>query len=483
MISNIIKFYFIYLYSTYLSQRLMNYKSKNKFSVLLINILSLFLTFLTLCLMCTHPEWMYTIPILLFWLFTSLTTFRPKESLIANSVSLGINYGLFVLSGFCSLLVLYPFHPDHKTFPYILLALSTTIIYTIFIILLLNIKRFKKGILLLSNKDFVNIGTVICLFIISFITPMTKTPKFWFMICTFILFISLMLFLIHWWQAQITKSYKQALTQRELESLRTELAEKDKLLAQLTKQNEELGRLIHQDNKRIPAMENAVCEYLATDFTNTETAITKGNSLLLEIQELSQNRSNTLADIYTNKCRHHDTGISTLDNMLNYMEKRAHQEQITFSVNIAVDLHTFVPSTIEPNDLTHVLSDLLENAIIATTHSENPTVQLQFYFSEKYFVIEVADNGIPFESISLVNFGLMQLTTHSDTGGSGIGLMDIWKIKEKYMASLHISEYDTESTYSKKISIIFDKKRRYSISSYRKEELLQLSKRTDLQIF
>lgn len=220
-----------------------------------------------------------------------------------------------------------------------------------------------------------------------------------------------------------------------------------------------------------------------TDFTDTETAISKGNSLLLEIKELSQNRTHSIAEIYAKTSRHHNTGIAPLDTMLNYMEKRANQEHITFSVNIAVDLHTFVPSTIEPNDLTHVLSDLLENAIIATTHSENPTVQLQFYFSEKYFVIEVADNGIPFESISLVNLGLMQLTTHSDTGGSGIGLMDIWKIKEKYMASLHISEYDTESTYSKKISIIFDKKRRYSISSYRKEELLQLSKRTDLQIF
>ena len=110
-------------------------------------------------------------------------------------------------------------------------------------------------------------------------------------------------------------------------------------------------------------------------------------------------------------------------------------------------------------------------------------MQLQFYQSQKKLVIEVADNGIPFELTSFANLGISQLTTHADTGGSGIGLMDIWKLKEKYRASLHITEYETATPYSKKISIIFNKKNLYSVETWRKEELEQISKRSDLLIY
>ena len=110
-------------------------------------------------------------------------------------------------------------------------------------------------------------------------------------------------------------------------------------------------------------------------------------------------------------------------------------------------------------------------------------IQLQFYQAGKDFIIEIADNGNPFEANVLVNYGLEQLTTHADTGGSGIGLMDIWKIKEKYGTSLHITEYEKDAPYTKKIALIFNKKNRYTISTTRKEELQSISKRTDLQIF
>ena len=427
---------------------------------------------------------LYIIPVLLLWISMGLLSLNPQISFIATTISFGLNYCLHALCSFISTIVISPFHYNRPSSPYILLALLTGGLQLLLTRCIFRYRRFHKGMPFIFSTSYINIATTICIIFLSFIMYQPSNRlDFNIHIFTLFIFIITPIILIHWWQAQITKSYKQALARRELESLRTELAEKDKLLVQLTRQNEELGRLIHHDNKRIPAMEHAVCEYLITDFKDSESALAKGNTLLLEIKELSQNRRNSLAEIYANTCKHHDTGIPSLDTMLNYMEKRALQEHIQFSVNLSTDLTTFVPNVIDTNDLTHILSDLLENAIIAATHSKTPTVQLQFYLSEKHFVLEVADNGIPFETISLMNFGLTQLTTHADTGGSGIGLMDIWKIKEKYAASLHISEYDKDSTYSKKITIIFDKKHRYSVSSYRKDELLQLSKRTDLQIF
>lgn len=484
MLINLIRYYFVFFYSLYISKQLTKQNYDSFVYKLYLYVFPLILAFLAHYIKLHKIELAYNIPLILLWFITSLFTLKPQFSYVIISISFGLSYGLFSLSAFISNLILYPIYYKTTPFPLIKLVLLIVVIQSLLIKILFNIKRFRKGMPFLASTTFHNIATGVSLFLLGLLMYVpNQSHNINIIILTPFLFILTLAILIHWWQAQITKSYKQALIQRELESLRTELAEKDRLLAQLTRQNEDLGRLIHHDNKRIPAMENAVCEYLTTDFTDSETAISKGNSLLLEIKELSLNRSNSVTQIYALTSKHHDTGISTLDTMLNFYEKRTTQEHISFAVNIAVDLHNFTPNTIEIDDFTHVLSDLLENAIIAVKQAEKPTVQLQFYVSQKYFVIEIADNGIPFETISLINYGITQLTTHADAGGSGIGLMDIWKIKEKYRASLHIAEYENNAPYTKKIALIFDKKHRYSISSYRKDELLQLSKRTDLQIF
>lgn len=204
---------------------------------------------------------------------------------------------------------------------------------------------------------------------------------------------------------------------------------------------------------------------------------------MVEIRDLSASRTNTLAEIYAKKFTHYDTGISALDTILNYMNKRASQRNTDLSVHIAVSLEDYIPRTISSDDLTHLLSDLLENALIATEDCNNAAIQLQFYQSEKHFVIEVSDNGIPFTIESFLYMGLSRLTTHADTGGSGIGLMDIWEIKEKYGATLHIEEFEHPEPFSKKISLVFNKKNHYSIRTWRNDEISKLSKRNDLQVY
>lgn len=82
------------------------------------------------------------------------------------------------------------------------------------------------------------------------------------------------------------------------------------------------------------------------------------------------------------------------------------------------------------------------------------------------------------------DFGLKAHTTHAGNGGSGIGLMDIWKLKKKYRASLVITEYAPGTySYTKQISLIFDAKKHYIIQTYRRRELGQIRFRDDLYIF
>lgn len=483
MIADYIKYFFVFFCNIYICIKLLNHSNIKKLYKPLQFLFPFLLASLSYVLNTRWPNLTYLIPIFLIWLSISVITFEPKTCFLLTIISFWISFCTLVLSSPIAILIMTPLHYSKLSFPFTLLTILTGIIQLLVCINIFHIKRLKKGMPFLLSKNN-NVATLICIFFITLLGmfPADHQDQWWQNPILY-LFIIIFALIIFWWQAQITKSYKQALIQRELESLRTELQEKDRLLAEISAQNEELGRLIHKDNKRIPAMEHAVSEFLLMDFDDKETAIQRANTLLLEIKELAQDRDNTITEIYASKFKHHNTGINSLDTMLNYMEKRAHNEHIKLSVNIALDLNNFVPDTIATEDLTHVLSDLLENAIIAAKQNASPVIQLQFYQAGKDFVIEIADNGNPFEANILVNYGLEQLTTHADTGGSGIGLMDIWKIKEKYGTSLHITEYENDAPYTKKIALIFNKKNRYTISSTRKDELMQLSKRTDLQIF
>lgn len=484
MLALIIKYYFRFLCCTYICCKISNLTFNKPKMKLIFFIYPILLTYFSYSIDSSKDYLTYIIPILSLWTIVTFITHQPKTTFVASFLSFGLCYSLFTISTFISLLVLFPFYPNKETFPFDIYIILSAILLILLTGIIFRKKRFKKGMPFLFSIKQLNIATVICLLVVicltfRFFTPVNLKTR---LATAFFLSLSLA-FLIHWWQAQITKAYKQSLIMRELDSLRIEVEEKDKELKLLKQQNEELGRLIHHDNKRIPAMEHAVCEYLVSDFSNIDDMKNKANSLRLEIESLSRNRSNTLKEIYAQKSNHYTTGINALDTLLNYMANRATTDKIEFNVHNTLNLKDYVPTQISAEDFTHLLSDLLENAIIATNLADSKIIQLQFYVSEKHFVIEVADSGIPFETKSIVNFGLSQLTTHKSTGGSGIGLMDIWKIKEIYGATLHIEEYKMPSPFTKKISLIFNRKNMYSIRTFRSEEITAITKRNDLKIY
>lgn len=98
----------------------------------------------------------------------------------------------------------------------------------------------------------------------------------------------------------------------ELESLRNELQEKIMLLDKLQRENNELSRLIHKDNKLIPAMENAVYEYLRSNPSGQAETLSRGTLLLEELQNLSENRHNILSSLLPAEAESFSTGIVPL---------------------------------------------------------------------------------------------------------------------------------------------------------------------------
>ena len=163
--------------------------------------------------------------------------------------------------------------------PYILVMLLTGILEAPFVLLLFKPKRFRKGMPFLYSTKTANSGTLLCLFCLTILTYMQArtSPSVWVALAFPALFIIAVFVLIYWWHSQLTKSYRSRLQALELESLRTELQDKADRLDKLAQENAEISRLIHKDNKLIPAMEIAIYDYLKSAFANKDTFPAQGN--------------------------------------------------------------------------------------------------------------------------------------------------------------------------------------------------------------
>ena len=80
-----------------------------------------------------------------------------------------------------------------------------------------------------------------------------------------------------------------------------------------------------------------------------------------------------------------------------------------------------------------------------------------------------SSNFIP----TLLKLGKEAITTHKDTGGSGIGFMTTFETMQECKASLIIEEKQpiSNNDYTKSITIRFDGKNEYIIKSYRADKI------------
>ncbi|MCH5333381.1 MAG: hypothetical protein J1D89_05430 [Agathobacter sp.] len=278
------------------------------------------------------------------------------------------------------------------------------------------------------------------------------------------------------WRYLIKNYYLKRLRILEVVSLRQELEEKDARIRKLEESNDALAQIIHRDNKLIPAMERSVCEFLRSAEESsepfTESLTEHGNKLAEALEEMAQGRQGILCAYEDARASVARTGHLPVDAVLTYMHDRAKEQHIVYEVKMNPAFPSMIPEPIAEADAAHLLSDLVENAMIATRYSERRAVLVNLSILDNAPVIEVSDSGAAFDPGVYQDFGLYRHSTHLHEGGSGRGLLDIWAYKKKYRASLHIYEYAPESRpYTKKLALVFDGKDRYLICSYRAPEL------------
>lgn len=480
-----IKYFFIFLTSYYIYGNLLS--QKIKFSLCLIIKCTVITSIFSAIYQIKSVPFSAILSYLTFY-FVTLIFFHHPEKICFLSTLISYCFSNLILLFSSTLFgfIIFPFF-RYTQFPpdIITYALPGALTFS-FAHIPFKIDGCKKRIKYLYDTRFINIGTVIGIIILSAITLaqliyQTNTSAPLDMYYLIVILAALLLFFL--WQRYIHQYYLTKLRHLELESLRQELAEKDVVIEKLQANNELQARMIHKDNKLIPAMLSAVTEYLSMVDSNCRTMQEHGTMLAGQLKELADERLTVLTAASEAAATLPLLHRASVDAMLSYMQKRAMQENILFEVKIHPDFEQKIEISITEPDLTHLLSDLLENAIIATKTAADRHIFVHLGILYDAAVVEVSDSGQAFEPSVYQDFGLQKHSTHLDNGGSGIGLMDIWELKKKYAASLHIYEYAGEAApFTKKISIVFDRKKHYLIRTFRPEELVKMQARSDLYI-
>ncbi len=253
----------------------------------------------------------------------------------------------------------------------------------------------------------------------------------------------------------MTQEYVEQLRKRERQDLENVISKLSEEVSQLKLENEIFSKIIHKDNKLLPAMELAVKQllYNAARNDNREVLAAQTGEMIAQLERISAERAGIVRTYEQSGNRYSPVGIPVLDALFAYMLQKADSAGIELNFNFQVDIKEMIPSVISEQDLSTVLADLIENAIIATNDSVGEKrILVSFGRDRGECCLSVSDSAPPFSEEVLKNWGIQRITTHADTGGSGIGMMSIHDICKKYNASFSIEELEG-ALYSKRVII------------------------------
>jgi len=415
------------------------------------------------------PYLRYALLVILIALFMAfITKIKFDLSITAAMISLGISYGSFFISSVISsagIVILFNERRD------ILLIVTAILLQTIIIFCLFKIKRFSKGITFLKMKGAGAVGLVISGIIFIIIIMLDRGVSNQTIIWLFLSAACCVTGLIIWWRRGLTLYYRKMIKERNIRECEKIIAEKDALIDELRRDNEIMANLIHRDNKILPALCTAVL--LCTNSADNNGK--EKEDLLIQIENFIEDRAGILKSGLTN------TGIISsnknimLDGIIHHMMIKASEKGIKFDIAEINDFSGLITKTITETKFYTILTDLIENAINATTKSDVKHVLISLSSVAGIYELCVQDSGIAFKPETYIKLGLQKASTRLDEGGSGIGYMTIFEILNECNAGLIITEYKpSESLFTKSVTIRFDNNSEYSIKTYRADELRKI---------
>ena len=420
----------------------------------------------------------------LFLLMKFISQINLSITYIAVLFSFSLSFILFCFSSLIVVLFFSLFYYDKYLLPVFFMRIITAMLDFFFINICFRIPRLQKGMKFLYHIPYNNTGSSLCIFLIVLIIILCKTETttqaFTFGFTALIIIIGFLL--LYWWNYHLTQTYRKLAKKSELDSLSLLLEERNQQILFLKEENDKLARLIHKDNKLIPALSMAILDSYENGTAPDFSAIETDSPLLTQLKQLYEERTTFLDDYHKGACRLSQTAFDSVNAVLSYMQSEALKNHIPYEVVLFDSLVSTIPAEITEKDFTHILSDLLSNAINACKDIPSASIQVYLGKMDEISTIKICNTGTVFAPGVLKDLGLARHTTHANTGGSGIGLMDIWKIKEQYKATLMIDETADSPCACTSVIILFNHKKHYIVQSDRHKELASLINRPDIMI-
>ena len=395
----------------------------------------------------------------------SLTKKSIGYSIIMVTISLALNYALL----FMAIIIVFTINSK-------IISISSDSINLCMIILLesamlcsiLKSKRLKYGIISLQNNinnDYVeliilsiSIGIIYMGMIIYDMQAFVVKD----IICIFAIFSIIMFITI---QKSLQLYYKQKMLIKELDETKEDLARAENKIKILEKENIEESKKRHTIIHKQKSIEYKLEEML----TKTEMSTEEAAEVKERLEKLNK-------EIYTEKevMELDKTGISSIDDMLKYMQSECVKNKIDFTLQIKGNIHYMVHNLVKEEELETLLADHIKDAIIAINHTDNAnrSILVRLGNIDDIYSLYIYDSGVEFKTEVLENLGKKPCTTYANEGGTGMGFMNTFDTVRKHKASLIIEEIGkpVKDNYTKVIIIKFDKKNEFKVKSYHEIE-------------
>ena len=248
-------------------------------------------------------------------------------------------------------------------------------------------------------------------------------------------------------------------------------AEKEK--AKIEENNKKLSTKLHKSQEILPAMVQVLSN--VTESGRTEMETREAHELLEEVSDLyeQQLKENSKEDLQLkNFC---STGLKILDQQLKVYQMEAIDRNVNLDIFVQAPINDLMKKNgIDQLKLQRAVGDMVRNAFRAV-ESEDKKCHVNKHILliigcqyEDILEVAVVDNGTEFPLHVIEAFGKRGVTT----GGTGNGLADLVEFADETGASISVDEFDGKtSLFTKKVSIIFDKRRMNYFNSPRKESV------------
>ena len=402
------------------------------------------------------------------WIIITALIFNKdnfKQSLLVTIISLSINYIIILIAISIDFFINIIFGLNRNIENLIVILL----IHLFILISVFSHKKFKYGITSLKENhqnEFLDILILTIATVIMFSCILLANSSLLFgqrITVGFIVFITAMLIIV---PKSLQLYYKQKMLIKDLTETKEELENKKKEIEELEAENIRISKKNHTIVHKQKSIEHKLEEMLIKSEISIEEAGEVKERLEKLHTQIYSEKENTELD---------KTGISDIDDMLNYMQSECTKNKIEFTLVIKENIHYMVNNLISKEDLETLIADHIKDAIIAINHTDNinRSILVKLGNIDGIYSLYIYDSGVEFKKEVLENLGIKPFTTYESEGGTGMGFMNTFDTLRKCKASLIIEEFNEPKTdnYTKLIAIKFDNNNKFEIKSYRKIEI------------